>query len=161
MHFFGCLTVKRGYGARAMLWWWPHNTQTTTPKHNLTIAATTLSLTRSPTLSPPSFVCGTQSSERALTHASMARHDAGGALLCVHSVCVAAAHRRRGIALRMLRAYLGYVRGGCPEVAEVRLICKQAMALLYEKAGFEMVGPSPVVHGADAWFEMRHALSAG
>lgn len=39
----------------------------------------------------------------------------------------------------------------------MRLICKQQLVPLYEGAGFAMVGPSPVVHGKDPWFEMRWA----
>lgn len=106
----------------------------------------------------------------------MERHDPGGALLCVHSVCVAAPHRRKGVATRMLKAYLSYVSGGCgggggggrsgeegegqeeATVSEVRLICKEEMKGLYAGAGFELVGPSPVVHGADPWFEMRYEV---
>lgn len=53
-----------------------------------------------PTPPHPSYVCGTRSDAAGLTHDSMGRHDPGGALLCVHSVCIAAPHRRRGVATK-------------------------------------------------------------
>jgi predicted GNAT family N-acyltransferase len=84
----------------------------------------------------------------------MGAHDPGGALLCVHSVCVAAPERRRGLAARMLRAYLPYVQTTTPGAAEVRLLCKAPLESLYRGAGFAVVGPSAVVHGAEPWTEM-------
>lgn len=36
----------------------------------------------------------------------------------------------------------------------MRLICKEPLVPLYRKARFEVVGPSPVVHGSDPWIEM-------
>lgn len=45
-------------------------------------------------------------------------------------------------------------------MAQVRLICKDNLIGLYQRAGFELVGPSDVVHGAEPWFEMVHALPA-
>ncbi len=93
-------------------------------------------------------------SQRAL-HALPRRPPAD--LLAIHSVCVDAAHRRRGVASRLLRAYLSYVQGITPGLREVRLICKEKLIPLYAGAGFKMVGPSDVVHGKDSWFEMRWA----
>lgn len=81
-------------------------------------------------------------------------------LLAIHSVCVDAAHRRQGVASRLLRAYLAYVQGTTPQLREVRLICKEQLVPLYGGAGFAMVGPSCVVHGQDPWLEMRWAPQA-
>jgi GNAT superfamily N-acetyltransferase len=78
-------------------------------------------------------------------------------LLAIHSVCVDAARRRRGVATRLLRAYQAYVRATTPQLRECRLICKHCLVPLYAGAGFVMVGPSEVVHGQDPWFEMRWA----
>ncbi|KAL0042704.1 hypothetical protein WJX79_008208 [Trebouxia sp. C0005] len=52
------------------------------------------------------YTCGTLTTADALTHESMSRHDPEGQTLCIHSVCVAAEHQRKGIARRMLKAYL-------------------------------------------------------
>ncbi|KAL4425741.1 hypothetical protein ABPG75_009757 [Micractinium tetrahymenae] len=104
------------------------------------------------------FVCGTLSCADKLTEESMGAHEPEGDLLAIHSVCVDAAHRRGGVASRLLRAYLSYVQGTTPGLREVRLICKERLIPLYAGVGFQMVGPSDVVHGKDPWFEMRWAL---
>ena len=78
-------------------------------------------------------------------------------LLAIHSVCVAESYRRRGVASRLLRAYLAYVQCTTPQLREVRLICKAPLVPLYDQAGFAVVGPSPVVHGQEPWTEMRWA----
>lgn len=57
----------------------------------------------------------------------MSRHDDEGQLLCIHSVVVAAEHRRKGVATRMLGAYLRYVQAGTPQLSEVRLIAKEKL----------------------------------
>ena len=100
------------------------------------------------------FVCGTQTAAAGLTHESMARHDPGGRTLCIHSVCVAEGERRAGVGSRLLQAYLRTVPASLPEVASVRLICKEHLLGFYTGAGFRVEGPSPVVHGADPWTEM-------
>ena len=101
------------------------------------------------------YACGTLSGEPVLTKESMARHDPGGALLCLHSVCVAAPERRRRVATRLLRAYAAYVQQTTPQLQELRLLSKPAMVPLYEGAGWELLGESSVVHGLDRWMEMR------
>eukprot|EP00955_Chlamydomonas_euryale_P038645 351146-Chlamydomonas_euryale.AAC.1 len=63
--------------------------------------------------------------ERQLTHDSMSTHEPDGTTLCIHSVCVAQPHRRRGVASAALRAYINYVRATSPHLRQVRLISKQ------------------------------------
>ena len=92
-------------------------------------------------------------------HCRLTPHPTG--LLAIHSVCVDAAHRRQRVATRLLAAYLAYVQSTTPQLREVRLICKQQLIPLYAGAGFEMVGPSDVVHGQDPWFEMRWGPPGG
>ncbi|GLC71902.1 hypothetical protein PLESTF_001179100 [Pleodorina starrii] len=104
------------------------------------------------------YVCGTCTNAGRLTHDSMATHDPEGSLLCIHSVVVEAALRRKGLATRLLRAYVLYVQATTPNLRAVRLICKQDLIGLYEKAGFRLLGPSDVVHGRDPWFEMALEL---
>lgn len=50
----------------------------------------------------------------------MAQHEPEGSLLAIHSVCVAAAMRRRRVATRLLRAYLQFVLATTPQLQEVR-----------------------------------------
>ncbi|PNW70672.1 hypothetical protein CHLRE_17g729750v5 [Chlamydomonas reinhardtii] len=106
------------------------------------------------------FVCGTQTRASKLTHESMSTHDADGALLCIHSVVVDAALRRRGLATRMLRAYTAYVAATSPDLTGIRLLTKQNLIPLYEGAGFTLLGPSDVEHGADLWYECAMELEA-
>ncbi|KIY97945.1 putative N-acetyltransferase [Monoraphidium neglectum] len=103
------------------------------------------------------YVCGTCSSAATLTHESMSRHEPEGRLLCIHSVCVAEARRRKGVATRLLRTYLSYVAASLPQLEEVRLLCKQQMVPLYGGVGFVLLGPSPVVHGQEQWLEMAYS----
>ncbi len=56
------------------------------------------------------FTCGTGTTSAKLTHESMSTHEPEGQLLCIHSVVVAEGLRRKGIATRMLRAYLRHAR---------------------------------------------------
>ncbi|GIL68425.1 hypothetical protein Vafri_21706 [Volvox africanus] len=107
------------------------------------------------------YVCGTCTSAGHLSHESMATHDHEGSLLCIHSVVVEAPLRRKGLATRLLRAYVVYVQATTPHLRGIRLICKQDLIGLYEKAGFILVGPSGVVHGRDPWFEMAMELPRG
>jgi GNAT superfamily N-acetyltransferase len=102
------------------------------------------------------FVCGTLCRGDALTAETMGTHDAEGTTLCVHSVCVDHAARRRGVASSLLRAYLRLLPGVAPALRSVRLIAKPHLTPLYTRAGFTLLGPSPVVHGEDAWLEFCH-----
>jgi hypothetical protein len=44
-----------------------------------------------------------------------------------------------------------HAAGGCPHLRSIRLLCKENLIQLYEKAGFTLIGPSDVVHGQDMW----------
>ncbi len=101
------------------------------------------------------YTCGTLTAADTLTHESMSRHDPEGQTLCIHSVGVAAEFQRKGIARRMLKAYLQYVQQTSPQVQSVQLICKEALIPLYTSASFNLVGPSSIVHGRDQWYDMR------
>lgn len=79
-------------------------------------------------------------------------------MVCIHSVCIRKEDRRKGLASRLLRAYLTYVQTSTPHVRELRLICKEDLVSLYQRAGFTLEGASDVVHGQDPWWEMKHRL---
>ena len=101
-----------------------------------------------------SYVCGTRVASANLTHESMAEHDPAGATLCVHSVVTEGGHRRKQIGSKTLKAYVRWVVAANPDVETIALLCKRELVGFYEGAGFKMVGPSDVVHGADQWYEM-------
>ncbi|ORY88217.1 Mss4-like protein [Leucosporidium creatinivorum] len=99
------------------------------------------------------FANATLSSSRTLTHEAMEQHDPTGSYVNIHSVVVAASHRRKGIAQALLHEY--FVRIKQQEgVKGVVLISKQNLVPMYQKAGFVLRGPSEVVHGQDPWFEL-------
>ena len=81
----------------------------------------------------------------------MSLHEPGGDTLCIHSVVVDAAWRRKGLATWMLQNYLArVVEAGV--AARVLLICKENLLPFYTGAGFANLGKSDIVHGQDPWF---------
>mmetsp|Transcript_28892 Transcript_28892/g.63632 ORF Transcript_28892/g.63632 Transcript_28892/m.63632 type:complete len:174 (+) Transcript_28892:44-565(+) len=102
------------------------------------------------------YICSTRSVEGTLTEESISHDAPSGKNVCIHSVCVAEQRRRQGLALKMLAKYKEHLASLGKDVCErALLMCKQNLVELYTKGGFTMVGPSPVVHGADQWFEMK------
>jgi ribosomal protein S18 acetylase RimI-like enzyme len=77
------------------------------------------------------LVCGTLCCGSTLSHETMHEHAPAGTTLCIHSVVVAAAHRRRGIASAMLRAYCTAVAALQPRVTLICLIAKAQLLHLY------------------------------
>lgn len=105
------------------------------------------------------FVCSTRAHRDKLTHESMGEHYPDGSSVCIHSVCVDAAHRRKGIALNLLKDYLKHVIPSLnPPAKKVLLISKEKLLPLYKQAGFTVNGLSEVVHGADPWYECEVPL---
>ena len=108
------------------------------------------------------YVCGTLARGETLTGETMTTHDPSGTTLCVHSVCVSPEHRRRGFGAAALsnyvREWIVNHRGGdaTRAVKSIRLLCKENLIAFYANhGGFELIGPSDVVHGADLWYDMK------
>ncbi|KIY52200.1 acyl-CoA N-acyltransferase, partial [Fistulina hepatica ATCC 64428] len=104
------------------------------------------------------YVCATLSPDTSLSHESMSRHVPGSGSVCIHSVCVASIHRKKGIASQLLREYLARLRDSPANYERILLISHEELIPLYTSVGFELVGPSQVQHGARPWFEMCVAL---
>ncbi|KIO31296.1 hypothetical protein M407DRAFT_241840 [Tulasnella calospora MUT 4182] len=108
------------------------------------------------------YVVATMSSSPTVTEASMKEHipvSKGGITVVIHSVCVHPDYQKKGVAIDLLREYLARLeKDAPPEVKSVHLICHEELLELYRKAGFELVGKSPVVHGPREWFEMKYDL---
>jgi GNAT superfamily N-acetyltransferase len=104
------------------------------------------------------YVCSTLSASPVLTHESMSTHVPDAKSVCIHSVCVAARYRRRGLGVRMLAEYVKRLESkGLYE--RILLISHEELRTFYEKAGFKWIGESQVQHGARPWFEMRRILA--
>ncbi|KAJ1926383.1 hypothetical protein IWQ60_003827 [Tieghemiomyces parasiticus] len=106
------------------------------------------------------FVCATASAEDSLTAASMEHHDPVGRYVLIHSVVVDPQYRRRGLASALLRAFHRHVADlpGTPYL-RLLLIAHEPLFDLYQRAGYQLRGPSPVVHGPDAWFEFARDVT--
>jgi hypothetical protein len=59
----------------------------------------------------------------------------------------------------MLHDYMMYIVSHCPRVREAFLLAKSYLLGFYTRGGFVLVGESPVVHGADMWYELRYNAS--
>ncbi|KNC54042.1 arylalkylamine N-acetyltransferase [Thecamonas trahens ATCC 50062] len=97
------------------------------------------------------YVAATLSAHDVLDHECMSAHVADGHTLCIHSVVVADRLRRQGLAVAMLKEYVARMAAK-DNVRSLQLIAKEYLHDLYTKAGFDRVGKSDVVHGADPWF---------
>ncbi|TNY23822.1 Mss4-like protein [Rhodotorula diobovata] len=100
------------------------------------------------------YVCSTRTASSTLTHDSMATHDPSGPYVAIHSVCVDEAHRGKGVAANLLSEYLARLDKD-DSVRGARLISHDELIKLYQRAGFELVGRSAVVHGARPWYELK------
>lgn len=91
----------------------------------------------------------------------MSVHQHEGTSVCIHAVCVSPEHRRKGIALALLKEYivrLERARQDGSKYERVLLITHDNMRSLYDRAGFEWLGKSDVVHGALPWYNMLRVL---
>lgn len=92
----------------------------------------------------------------------MSTHVPNSSSVCIHSVCVSAAYRKQGTGLRLLKEYISRLQNareaGQPH-QRVLLITHEELRSFYEKAGFEWLGVSSVVHGTKPWYDMRLNLT--
>ncbi|KAL5483516.1 hypothetical protein ACEPAI_8748 [Sanghuangporus weigelae] len=103
------------------------------------------------------FACATRSLSPTFTTESMKTHDPEGSSVCIQNIVVSTAYQRRGIALALVEQIIAEVRND-GLTKRLLLICRDNARAVYEKAGFEYVGVSPVVLGARPWDEMRLVL---
>ncbi|KAG5652547.1 hypothetical protein H0H81_004608 [Sphagnurus paluster] len=107
------------------------------------------------------YICSTLSPSETLTHESMSTHVPNSASVCIHSVCVSRNQRRKKIGLHLLKEYITRLeaahRDGRP-YQRILLIAHENLRGFYEKADFEWLGKSSVVHGSLPWYEMRKIL---
>ncbi|KAG7387957.1 hypothetical protein PHYPSEUDO_013355 [Phytophthora pseudosyringae] len=101
------------------------------------------------------FVNGTLTARDELDDESMSQHDPLGSLLCIHSVVVDQAFRRRGLATQLLKRYVAMILDSQPQVKRVMLLAKAYLVGFYVSCGLSVTRLSPVVHGLDPWFELE------
>ncbi|TMW55750.1 hypothetical protein Poli38472_010632 [Pythium oligandrum] len=100
------------------------------------------------------FVNGTLTKSQELEEETMSEHEPSGTTLCIHSVVVDAAHRRKGFAGAMLKEYVRIICEQELQVKRIALIAKAYLTGFYISCGFTATRLSPVVHGKDPWFEL-------
>mmetsp|Transcript_17562 Transcript_17562/g.38415 ORF Transcript_17562/g.38415 Transcript_17562/m.38415 type:complete len:719 (+) Transcript_17562:283-2439(+) len=107
------------------------------------------------------FVTGTRCS--AFDVDSMTVHDPNGSMLAIHSVVVAERHRNQGVGGAMMREYVQSIRkmNVKTPIDKIVLIAKADKLAFYVRAGFAVVGISPIVHGRDVWYECCCDLTGG
>jgi len=109
------------------------------------------------------FVCGTRCDQ--FEEESMSTHTPTGPYLAIHSVVVQEEYRRQGIATAMLQEYLKTIRkqqGGNsmddPEIKSIVLLAKSNLLGFYVQCGFQVIRPSPIVHGQELWYDLEQKL---
>jgi len=90
----------------------------------------------------------------------MEQHVPGSTSVCIHSVCISPQHRRKRVGLHLLQEYILRLEASTRDnesqaYERVLLITHKNLRDFYERAGFEWLGESSVVHGSKPWFEMR------
>lgn len=93
------------------------------------------------------YVNATCTTDNVITHESMERHEPEGKTLVIHSVTIDERYRRKGHATFMLKAYLEAMKP-YTNIRRILLLCKGKLLSFYRACGFNIVGLSPVVHGA-------------
>ncbi|KDO30776.1 hypothetical protein SPRG_04677 [Saprolegnia parasitica CBS 223.65] len=99
------------------------------------------------------FVNGTLSAQQELTEDSMAQHHPRGRYLCIHSLVVAASHRRQGLATKLLSTYVRRLVDKT-HVATIALLAEPLHVAFYVKCGFAVVRMSPVAYNQATDFEL-------
>jgi ribosomal protein S18 acetylase RimI-like enzyme len=101
------------------------------------------------------FICGTRADS--MTAESMTTHVPSGRLLAIHSVAVEPSYRRRGVATFVLEKYITEMKKD-PSLEKLVLLAKAHLLALYVNVGFKVLGPSPIVHGKETWFDLQMTL---
>jgi len=106
------------------------------------------------------FVCSTRCVS--FEEESMWTHNPNGSLLAIHSVVVEESYRRKGVATAMLTRYLETIQRHVDDddagIQSVMLIAKQNLLGFYVNCGFQVIRPSPIVHGRELWYDLERTL---
>lgn len=79
-----------------------------------------------------------------------------GTTLAILGLAVLPERRHRGIAARLMDAYLSRARQG--GMKRVVLTCKETLIPFYEQFGFVNCGVSRSVHGGVVWYDMEYTI---
>ncbi|KAI8378027.1 acyl-CoA N-acyltransferase [Radiomyces spectabilis] len=104
------------------------------------------------------FICSTLTNNDLVTDESMSVHDPQGQTVCLHSVTIDHAYRRRGLAQAILNKWIDELRNVHDRRPEqkykrIALLSRPYLLPLYESVGFKTLGQSVVQHGPEPWFD--------
>lgn len=102
------------------------------------------------------YICSTRCDT--FTEEAMSTHNSSGTLLAIHSVAVAEPYRRQGFATLMMQDYIQNMKAmdHCPK--KIVLLAKAYLLGFYVRCGFQVIQPSPIVHGSELWFDLEMDL---
>ncbi|CAG8607373.1 5217_t:CDS:2 [Paraglomus occultum] len=103
------------------------------------------------------YIAGTGSSTNIITAESMTQHEPEGRTVCIHSVCVDRAYRRKGLASQMMNEYITRIRQQ-RKYEKAALISHQHLIPFYESFGFRLFGESNIQLGRETWFDLTMDL---
>lgn len=104
------------------------------------------------------FCSASRSAESRITESTLETHDEHGSRLCIHSVAVRSSLRGKGIGPWLFAAFMAIRVARLKNIHEVALIAHDKVIKLYEKHGFQMIGPALVELGNRQWYEMALTL---
>ena len=88
----------------------------------------------------------------------MTRHDSNGRYLAIHSVAVDEAYRNCGVGTAMLQDYcraMERINVDNRPMEKMVGMAKKDLLAFYVRNGFAVTNVSPIVHGAEEWFDME------
>ncbi|KAL4236024.1 hypothetical protein ACF0H5_004411 [Mactra antiquata] len=106
------------------------------------------------------FIGATRYNGETYNKEAMKTHIPNGGSVCIHSVVVQKEHRRKGIGLKLLQAFVKQVKEEQNNVTKILLISKPEHIPLYERAGFVLKGKSDIDLGKDTWYEFEIPLQS-
>ena len=108
------------------------------------------------------FICSTRCSK--FEEDTMTTHDPNGPILAIHSVVIEESYRRKGYASHMMKHYLHHHvkdnnnNNNNNGIDKIALLAKSHLLGFYVNAGFSVIGPSPIIHGKEQWYDLQLVL---
>lgn len=83
-------------------------------------------------------------------------HDPAGTQIVIMSVVIHPDYQRQGMAAKLMNEFIARMKA--MSKAEIYLICQTELIPMYEKFGYQDLGPSNSDHGGLSWHEMSLQL---
>lgn len=109
------------------------------------------------------FTCATATTKEKLEAETMSIHEPDGTSVCIHSVCVAMEEQRKGVATRMLNAYIQWVPQAFPSATNLQLICKAGKVNILDATCLSLLASCLPRSDSRVWYslELLYRLQKG